>query len=250
MRRTMAAVAALVVFCAVAWMAGGCGGSGTEARAQQVLNQSTSATTALKSVKEKGSNGMKSQDSSIPDVQVTYTSEMDLTDPARPTAHTMIKQGDTTINAYASGGYVYTETGSGKWQKVKAEGTSALAPKDLKEIAAGARNVRLLAGNGNQYEVAFEVGEQALKDSDLLGGADRDTEVGKQTAEALKDLKMSAVYSIAKDTMLIERVHLDMKMPSVAESGQTTGEVTVNLSGFNQPVSIVLPEAAKSATSK
>jgi hypothetical protein len=247
MKRTLALAALAVILLGVAWL-GGCGSSSqAAARAQQILDKSASAIATLKSVKESGSNGMKSEDSSVPDVTVTFTSEMDLSDPANTRAHTVIQQGASVVDIYASGGYVYTKTASGEWQRTKAEGTSALAPRDLKEIAAGAKNVRLLSSAGGKYEVAFQVGEKALADSDLLDGADTDTALGKQTAEALKELKMDAVYTVAKDTMYVERARLNMRMPSVVESGETTGTMKVDFTGFNEPVSIVLPESTQNA---
>jgi hypothetical protein len=255
MRKTtmrLAAIgAALCITASIALVLGGCGGSGkSSAQAREVLDAATSTMAALKYVKEAGSNSMVSEDSSVPAVEVTFQSEMDFTDPSNPQAHTTIGQSNIEMNVYASGGFVYTEGVSGNWQKVKTEGASSLAPKDLKEIAAGAKNVRLTSEGPGQYEVSFDVGAQALKDSDLLGGTDQETAPGKQAEEALKQLKIKAVYTIAKDTKYVTRARLDMRMPAVAEAGETSGLMTVDFSGFNEPVSVVLPEAAKSATCK
>jgi hypothetical protein len=243
-----ALVGALVIAASVVLALGGCGSDKSSAQAREALEAATATMASLKYVKEAGSNSMVSQDSSVPKVDVTFVSEMDFTDPSNPQAHTLIRQSSIEMNVYATGGYVYTEGVAGSWQKVKAEGTSTLSPKDLKEIAVGAKNVQLVSERSNQYEVSFDVGEQAIKDSDLVGGTDTESAPSKQAEEAFKQLKIKAVYTVAKDTRYVTRAIIDMRMPAVAEAGETTGKMTVDFSGFNEPVSIVLPEAAKAAT--
>ena len=47
--------------------------------------------------------------------------------------------------------------------------------------------------------------------------------------------------------MLVESAKIVMSMPDVTGEGETTGTVTVKLYDFNQPVNVVLPQAAGSA---
>lgn len=222
----------------------GCGGAPSQEKALALLRDSSAAMAKLKYLKATGVNEMSSQGKVIPDARITFTSEMDLNDPSNPSAHTVLTNGMVSMDVYAVGGYVYT-TQNGEWKKSKAEGTSSVTPRDLNELSSGAEGARISAEGSGYYDVGFAVDSEALKKTHLLdqGGSEA---VPVETAEALEQLRVSAVYRIASGSKYVIKADIRMKMPEAPEMVEATGTINAEFSGFDEPVTIVLPEAARS----
>lgn len=201
---------------------------------------------SVKSLKEAGSNVMTSQDASIPYQKVTFTSEMDLTDPAMPLSHTVLQRSGNVVDVYSQGGFLFTFQ-NGKWQKVKSSSTSSLTPADLVTLTEGAEKPRVSTTSAS-YRVTFDVNPKTLQKLDLLGtGAASGTSA---RGGAVPGLHMSAVYTIARDTQLVQAASLDMSMPDVTGDGNTTGTLSAKLYDFNKPVNVIVPADVKSAPVK
>jgi len=200
---------------------------------------------SVKTVKEAGSNVMTSEDASIPYQKVTFTSEMDLSDPSRPLSHTALRRSGNLVDVYSEGGFLYSEQ-DGKWVKVKTSGTSALNPSDLVELTSGAHNPRLNS-TAASYLVSFDVDKKTLEKLDLL---DTGTASGSSASGPVPGLRMSADYTIARDTHLVQAAKIVMSMPDVTGEGNTTGTLTVKLLDFNKPVSVIVPADVKAAPLK
>lgn len=201
---------------------------------------------SVKSLKEAGSNMMTSQDASIPYQKVTFTSEMDLTDPTMPLSHTVLQRSGNVVDVYSQGGFLFTFQ-NGKWQKVKSSSTSSLTPADLVTLTEGAEKPRVSTTSAS-YRVTFDVNPKTLQKLDLLGtGAASGTSA---QGGAVPGLHMSAVYTIARDTQLVQAASLDMSMPDVTGDGNTTGTLSTKLYDFNKPVNVIVPADAKSAPVK
>lgn len=227
----------------------GCGSavpSPSESRARLVLDRARAAMGSVKSVKEAGSNVMTSEDASIPYQKVTFTSEMDLAYPTKPLSHTTLRRSGNLVDIYSEGGFLYSEQ-DGKWEKVRTSGTSALNPTDLVELTSGARNPRVSSTSAS-YRVSFDVDPKTLEKLDLL---DTGTASGTSTSGGpVPGLHMSADYTIARDTHLVQAAKIVMSMPDVTGEGNTTGTLTVKLFDFNKPVSVIVPTNVKSAPEK
>jgi len=220
--------------------------STSESRARQVIDRAGIAMNSVKSLKEAGSNMMTSQDASIPYQKVTFTSEMDLTDPAMPLSHTVLQRSGNVVDVYSQGGFLFTFQ-NGKWQKVKSSSTSSLTPADLVTLTEGAEKPRVSTTSAS-YRVTFDVNPKTLQKLDLLGtGAASGTSA---QGGAVPGLHMSAVYTIARDTQLVQAASLDMSMPDVTGDGNTTGTLSTKLYDFNKPVNVIVPADAKSAPVK
>jgi len=151
--------------------------------------------------------------------KVTFTSEMDLTDPAMPLSHTVLQRSGNVVDVYSQGGFLFTFQ-NGKWQKVKSSSTSSLTPADLVTLTEGAEKPRVSTTSAS-YRVTFDVNPKTLQKLDLLGtGAASGTSA---QGGAVPGLHMSAVYTIARDTQLVQAASLDMSMPDVTGDGNTTG---------------------------
>jgi hypothetical protein len=61
---------------------------------------------------------------------------------------------------------------------------------------------------------------------------------------------MSAVYTIARDTELVQAASLTMSMPDVTSEGNTTGTLSATLFDYNKPVNVMIPAGVKSAPVK
>lgn len=211
-------------------------------RAPGLLKQAGTALSKVSSVKETGANVMSSQDSSIPYQKVTFTSEMDLSDPSKPSSHTVLSRSGNYLDVYSSGGFLFTQDQEGQWHKTASPGTSSMTPGDLIRMTEGAGNLRL-SPTAAGYRISFDVDPRTLEKLDILAG----DEASAADAAGTAGLRTSALYTIARDTMLVESAKIVMRMPDVTGEGETTGTVTVKLYDFNQPVNTVLPEAAGSA---
>jgi hypothetical protein len=201
---------------------------------------------SVKSLKEAGSNVMTSQDASIPYQKVTFTSEMDTTDPAKPLSHTVLRRSGKVVDTYSQGGFLYTFQ-DGKWQKVKSSSTSSLTPADLVALTEEAEKPRVSSTSAS-YRVTFDVNAKTLDKLDLLGtGAPSGTGA---RGVAVPGLRMSAVYTIARDTELVQAASLTMSMPDVTSEGNTTGTLSATLFDYNKPVNVMIPAGVKSAPVK
>jgi hypothetical protein len=223
----------------------GCGSTAGDPRAQKLLKDATRKMASVKSLKEAGVNDMRSGDGAIPPEKVTFESEMELSDPSKPASHTVLQRGAQKVDVYTAGGFLYSEA-DGKWVKSPVKGTSSVTPSDISVLAAGAEKAKV-AGSGGAYRVSFDVSSKALEELDLFGSGASASE-GSAPAGSAAELKMSATYTISRDTMLVEKVVMVLSIPDVTGSGTTRGVITVNFKDIDQPVDVALPEAAKSAT--
>jgi len=72
----------------------------------------------------------------------------------------------------------------------------------------------------------------------------------EKMVEALKDLRMSAVYTIDKGTMLVGRVTTTITAPELSDAAGASGKMSLRLYDFDKPVSVTLPPEAAAATEK
>jgi len=240
----------LVLVCALALALLGCGTESSDPVARRVLTRAMTAMAGLKSLRESGSNELSSESESTPGVKLTFDSEMELASPLKPTSHTVIKRGTARLDVYSLDGYLYNEVSPGQWTKSLAVGTSSMSPRDLAQIAKGATNVRVASQSAKRYEIGFDVEAGSFKNIELLTGSSGGSSVPADTAEALEELQMSAVYTISKASHYVEKVETTMIVPSSTTADEASGTMTVTFLDFNKPVKIELPVAAKAATEK
>jgi hypothetical protein len=136
--RGHAAVATLFLLAASSGLlalAGCASSAGPQARG--TLDRSMAAMAKVRTLKEAGSNELTSDISSDDQVGVSSTSQMDVSDPDLPASHTILKNGQTTIDTWTSGGYIYVQKANGKWTKSRAKGSTDTGPAYLAQMARG-----------------------------------------------------------------------------------------------------------------
>lgn len=258
-------VCSIVILLAFALLFAGCGEkkdetSGSKSSgglsAKEILEESSAKMQTVKSASAKGVYKMTTSaaeaTSGGESMDFTFEMEMDLTDPEKPELKMAMKgMGQDTV-FYMTGGYVYTEVPEQGWVKAPAGDTDSMtqtSPAEIAKFADNAENLKIVSETGNSYKISFDIGQEMLKEQ---MGAEQDTselgpEMQKMLDDMLKNMKMTAVFTINKKTMFIEEANINMALKDFPMVGDMTLDMSMAFSNFNEPVSVSLPAEAANA---
>lgn len=261
------ALCSVILLLAAALIFAGCGGkkedtSGTKSSgnlsAKQILEESSKKMQAVKSAKAEGAYKMttsaapESSSEAGGNMEFAFDMEMDLTNQQKPDLKMAMKgMGQDTV-IYMTGGYAYMEAPEQGWVKAPAgesDSMSQTSPAEIAKFADNAENLRIVSESGTSYQISFDIGKEMLKEQ--MGSQQDVSELGpeiqKMLEDMLKNMKMSAVFTIDKKTMYIEQAKINMAVRDFPMVGDMTLDMAMKFSGFNQPVNVSLPPEAANA---
>jgi len=123
------------------------------------------------------------------------------------------------------------------------------SPAEIAKFAENAENLKVVSETGTSYKISFDIGQALLKEQ---MGSQQDMgelspEMQKMLDDMLKNMKMSAVFTINKKTMFIEDANIKMTLTDFPMVGDMALDMTMAFSDFNEPVSVSLPPEAANA---
>lgn len=249
----------LVALLAAVGLLAGCGGSSSSGNLtpEQVLEQSNKKMESVKSFKANGSYSMKtgSATGTAPDAGAdafTYEMLVKLTGDKGFDGRMAIKGGGQDTDIYISDGWAYFEVEGTGWVKQKMDESgsiSAPTPADMAEFSKGAENLKLLPSDGEYYKISFNVSpayfEKAMSQQGATEGVP--AEYSSMMKELAKQMKMSAEFTINKNTMYLEDVNMKISMGEIPQVGKMDVSMDMVFSDYNKPVAVSLPPEAKGA---
>jgi len=260
MEKMKKAVIALVSAAVVALMLalvllGGCGQPKTETysgKARQILSDTNKKMQAVKSLKVSGAYDVQTKMQGSENANFDYSMEVNAADPQNTERHVSVKGKDKSSEVYVVGGYAYSDAPGQGWVKVKAGESDSLSqstPAGMLELAASAKNLRMVSEDANTYGITFNVGGDYLEQQirQALGVDQSGLDLEGELDTIVKNTSMRADFTISKSTMYIDSAKLTMKMRGIPVAGDMGLVMTMAFSGFNEPVAISLPEEARSA---
>jgi len=258
-------VCSIVVLLAVTLLFAGCGGKKDESgqststsglSAKEILEESSNKMQTVKSARAEGQYKMSTSaadaSSGAEAMDFSFEMEMDLSNEEQPELRMAMKgMGQDTI-LYMTGGYVYMEVPGQGWMKAPAGDTDSMtqtSPAEIAKFAENAENLKVVSETGTSYKISFDIGQALLKEQ---MGSQQDMgelspEMQKMLDDMLKNMKMSAVFTINKKTMFIEDANIKMTLTDFPMVGDMALDMTMAFSDFNEPVSVSLPPEAANA---
>lgn len=260
------AICCVILLLAAALVVAGCG-SKKEATstpndsgnlsAKKILEESSKKMQTVKSSKAAGAYKMStsaaSSATSGQNTDFTFEMEMDLSDQQKPEMKMAMKgMGQDTL-LYMTGGFVYMEVPDQGWVKSPVGDSGSMSqtsPAEIAKFAEDAENLRIVSESGGSYKISFDIGQDMLKEQ--MGAQQNTSELGpevqKMIDEMIKNMKMTAVFTINKSTMYIEDARINMAVKNFPMVGDMTLDMAMKFSDFDQPVSVSLPPEAANAT--
>lgn len=240
-------IASLALVLVAALLVTGCGAktssTGTKGQMtpQQVVQKSNQKMQSVRSLKITGMGDVTEGGKSG---KTELESKYDSTDTKNPKG-ILIVQGVENETIYALDGYIYTNSGSEGWVKVRADKnisrTITFSPEELSNLSKSAKNLKMLTDSGNSYQIAFDIGK-GYYDQELK-------QLNPDVAKILQGILcgVKAVFKISKSTFYLDGLTLKMDVKDFGAFGKVGFNMNFAFSDYNVPVTVSLPPEAKSA---
>lgn len=265
------ALCSLVLLLLAAVVFAGCGSnkddtsgskSSGDLSAKQIIEESSKQMQTVKSVKAEGTYNMSTSGSSPStesttgttsgDMEFNFEMEMNLSDPAKPEMKMVMTGTGTDTIMYMTGGYAYTEVEGQGWVKAPvgdSGSVSQASPAEIAKFADNAENLRIVSESGNKYVISFDISDEMIKEQ--MESEQDMSELSKEMQgiyeDMLKNMKMSAIFTIDKQTMYINKAIINMSVKDFPMVGDMTLDMTMKFKDFNEPVTVSLPAEAANA---
>lgn len=260
------AICCVILLLAAALVVAGCGSkkettstpnSSGNRSAQKILEESSKKMQTVKSAKAAGAYKMTTSAASSAtagqNMDFAFEMEMDLSDQQKPEMKMAMKgMGQDTV-LYITGGYTYMEVPGQGWVKSPVGDTGSMSetsPAEIAKFAENAENLKIMSESGDSYKISFDIGQDMLKEQ--MGAQQNTSELGpevqKMIDDMIKNMKMTAVFTINKSTMYIVDARINMAVKNFPMVGDMTLDMAMKFSDFDQPVSVSLPPEAANAT--
>ncbi|MBN1289238.1 MAG: hypothetical protein JXA49_06345 [Actinobacteria bacterium] len=252
MRKLLASLISLMLILGSfgVWTAG-CGGT-SSAETADILDKSSAAMQDVTSftMKTTGEYEMDMMDGAEQDIKMEMIADM--SDPQDPKAQIVTSVMGMDTELYLLGNYTYMEMPGMGWVKTPMADIGEYAqmtPDEIGKMSKGAEDLKMVSENGKSYEVSFTIGSEYFEsafESDALGD-----ELGEEFMgmfeDMIKNMSMSAVFTIDKKSMYITEAKVKMEMKDVPMIGNMTADMDMKYSDYNKPVTIELPPEAAAA---
>jgi hypothetical protein len=221
--------------------------------ATQILKDSRKAMLSVKSYKGTGSISLASSAQGASSMNVTFEMQIQQNGPKDLQGHIIMHSSGQDMETYIANGYAYSKDPTKGWTKQpvgEVTDFSKLAtPADISKLGAAAKDARLISQSGEYYKVSFSLNTNYLMDLMGLSKSTKGlTAQEKKNAEAMvKGMTMGAVFQIQKPTMYIQSMAMNFLFPNMPNIGSVKMGYRADLSDFNKPVKVTLPEDAKNA---
>ncbi len=255
MRKTIYLITVFVVTCVL--LLGGCGAKKevtTGAKASEIVNKATLNMQKIKTFKAKAFYSITSATQGAQNMNYSFDIESDKTDPANITTKMSVKgTGNQNFDMYITGGYAYMAVPGKGWYKspVKQEQIEKQAsPENIARYTKGAEDMKIIKEDGISYTISFTISRKFLEEQmkSQMGEETQDSKEFKQYMEQIfKGLKMSCIFTISKKNLLVEKANIQMVMKDMPVIGDVNMTMNIEFSDFNKPLSIKLPDEAKTA---
>jgi len=252
MRKILLVVTAVVLVATL--IVAGCGKTTPKTGdAQKLLDESNKAMQSVKSYKAVGSISMSGIAAGTGGMNITFEMQIQQKGAEEFEGHMLMHSAGQDIEIYMTNGFAYTNEPGKGWVKQPLSSVtdfSKLAsPSDISKLGDAAQNARLLAEDGQYYQVAFGLNSDYLKG---LMGIQKSTQnlssEEKKIADAMiQGMKMDGIFKLEKSTMYVVGMVMNFNIPNVASTGAVKMEEKIDLSEFNKPVEVNLPADAVNA---
>lgn len=262
MKKALILIMAAVLAAAV--LACGCGGSKkdeTQGEAEKVLMESNKKMADVQTVKIAGSVLIEMPEAE--EKEESYDFEiLSSNEGGEPQAQAVIRSGGQEFQTYVVGGWAYTNDPNRGWVKQQVDtledvsSSGVMTHEQLGQMSKYAENQRLLPDESGNYVVAFDVSEKFF-DEYLSGfqevpegdapGQEEASEVSGLLQDLLKDMKISIIMKIDRQTYLVDEAEISMVMKDIPLMGDVSADTGMLFTEYDQPVTIALPPEASGA---
>lgn len=261
------ATVSLAMLLVIALFLAGCGGqksssspsgqngSSSGSNAAKILEESNQKMAGVKSVRATGAYKGNMLGSSAPGgseaFDFAFDMSIDVSDKKAPRGTMTMKGMGQDTMVYLENGFAYVNVPAQGWGKtpVAESGLTSASPAEIQKFSKGAENLRVVSESGDTYKIAFDVGPKFMQEQlkQARGTTEEMTpEVQSMINDMVKDMKMSAVFTIDKSDLFLTDATIQMSM-NVPTLGNMNIDMALAFSDYNKPITVSLPPEAASA---